>query len=175
VFTRRGRGCEEEGEEEREAPSLRWPDHLWEKSTTYGFGKTNFKKGMTMVEKITPKVEMRDVQPFCEFPHCNNDGAHKILGKWYCFDHIVPTPKSVDSFDEFIAGARELVEGRAKEKGYNESGSGRNDLMEFTNKFFPGHAGGEIVYKAIRYGRKHDKTDLLKIAAWAYLLWRYDS
>jgi hypothetical protein len=73
-----------------------------------------------------------------------------------------------------MSGARELVEGKAIAKGYNEGGTEKNDLMEFTNKFFPGHAGGEIVYKAIRYGRKKDKADLLKIAAWAYLLWRYD-
>lgn len=122
-----------------------------------------------MPEKITP----REIEPFCSVEGCHNDGMHLILGRWYCFDHGVPPSR--EEFDEFMAGARELVEGKAKEKGYNETGTGKNDLMEFTNKFFPGHAGGEIVYKAIRYGRKRDKSDLLKIAAWAYLLWRYDS
>lgn len=79
------------------------------------------------------------------------------------------------SFSAFSTAVRVLVEGKAASKGYNQSGAdGGNDLMEFTTKFFPGHAGGEIVYKAIRYSRHKQKEDLLKIAAWAYLIWRYD-
>jgi hypothetical protein len=126
-----------------------------------------------MVEKIT----MREIQPFCSAPGCNNDGVSKQFGDWLCSFHSNPPgPQHAhDSFDDFMDGARELIDAKAKAKGYNEGGDDRNDLMEFTNRFFPGHAGGEIVYKAIRYGRKKDKTDLLKIAAWAYLLWRYDS
>ena len=79
-----------------------------------------------------------------------------------------------DVFDEFAAGVRELVEGKAREKGYNEGGPERNDLMEFTNKFFPGHAGGEVL---ISYSLREEKEqeDLLKAAAWIYLIWRYDS
>ena len=121
--------------------------------------------------------------PFCEVDRCLNEGVNRILGHWYCHDHVIQPGEDAmkdavmmpDVFDVFAAGVRELVEGKAREKGYNEGGPERNDLMEFTNKFFPGHAGGEICYKAIRYSRKGDKTDLLKIAAWAYLLWRYDS
>ena len=106
---------------------------------------------------------------FCSEPGCNRD---RVGHTEFCERHLSMLPTS--TFDEFMAGARDLVEGKAIAKGYNEGGTEKNDLMEFTNKFFPGHAGGEIVYKAIRYGRKRDKADLLKIAAWAYLLWRYD-
>ena len=112
---------------------------------------------------------------FCVELGCNRD---RVPGSEQCVVHAnaqkrEPRPPAT-GFDEFMRGARDLVEGKAITKGYNEGGTERNDLMEFTNKFFPGHAGGEIVYKAIRYGRKRDKADLLKIAAWAYLLWRYD-
>jgi hypothetical protein len=118
----------------------------------------------------------REIEPFCSVSGCNNDGQHKVMNEWVCSFHLnfPHTQAAHDSFEEFMNEARELIDSRAKEKGYNEGSSEKNDLMEFTNKFFPGHAGGEIVYKAIRYGRKGDKTDLLKIAAWAYLLWRYD-
>lgn len=112
---------------------------------------------------------------FCIETGCNRD---RVPGSDLCVLHrnktTTPEVPIATSFDEFMSGARELVEGKAIAKGYNEGGTEKNDLMEFTNKFFPGHAGGEIVYKAIRYGRKKDKADLLKIAAWAYLLWRYD-
>jgi hypothetical protein len=121
------------------------------------------------------------IEPFCCVDKCLNDGANLIMGNWYCHDHKIQPGEDAmrdlvatgDSFDDFAAGVRELIEGRAQEKGYNKGGSSKNDLMEFTNKFFPGHAGGEIVYKAIRYSRKGDKTDLSKIAAWAYLLWKF--
>lgn len=114
---------------------------------------------------------------FCVIAQCNRD---RVPGSDLCVVHAnaqkrVPRPTLASStFDEFMAGARELVEGKAIAKGYNEGGTEKNDLMEFTNKFFPGHAGGEIVYKAIRYQRKRDKSDLMKIAAWAYLLYKYD-
>ena len=75
--------------------------------------------------------------------------------------------------DEFFAEVRALVEGKAREKGYNESGaSGANPLMDFTERFFKGHAAGEIVYKMVRYESKGNVEDLFKAAAWAYLLFK---
>lgn len=126
------------------------------------------------MDRITP-LESAEQSMLCEMDACGNPGRNKLMGKWYCSFHSSHLFQvKHESFEDFMEQARELVEGKAKEKGYNEAGAGKNDLMEFTNKFFPGHAGGEIVYKAIRYGRKKDKSDLLKVAAWAYLLWRYD-
>lgn len=34
------------------------------------------------------------------------------------------------------------------------------------------HPCGEIIYKAVRYARKGDPDDLVKIAAWAKLIWQ---
>lgn len=39
-----------------------------------------------MVDRITPKIEPREIEPFCSVKGCNNDGMHKVLGEWYCFD-----------------------------------------------------------------------------------------
>jgi len=36
------------------------------------------------------------------------------------------------------------------------------------------HALGEIVYKARRYAAKRNVEDVLKIAAWAYLIWKHE-
>ena len=38
----------------------------------------------------------------------------------------------------------------------------------------PGHALDEIIYKVRRYAARRDPADLVKIAAWAYLVWRFD-
>jgi len=65
----------------------------------------------------------------------------------------------------------------AKEKGYSDNiriDDYKNELMTFTNANFPGHALGEIVYKAVRYRAKHDRMDLVKIAAWAALQYLED-
>jgi hypothetical protein len=35
------------------------------------------------------------------------------------------------------------------------------------------HAIGEIIYKAVRYSKRGDKDDLVKIAAWAFLIYKY--
>jgi len=76
-------------------------------------------------------------------------------------------------FEEFSEAAREQVEDKARRKGYNETGAeGRNLLFEFSRQFFPGHAEGEIVYKLVRSREKKDPEDLVKVAAWAYLIWK---
>jgi len=76
-------------------------------------------------------------------------------------------------FEEFSVEVREQLEGKARRKGYNETGvEGRNLLFEFNFQFFPGHAQGEIVYKLVRGLEKKDPEDLVKVAAWAYLIWK---
>jgi len=79
---------------------------------------------------------------------------------------------------DFLDAIADMLGNTAKDKGYSE-GVGiddyKNELMTFTNNNFPGHALGEIVYKAVRYRTKKDRTDLVKIAAWAALQYLEDS
>lgn len=79
------------------------------------------------------------------------------------------------NWETFVKETRELLEPTASGKGYNSTGvDGKNELFEFVSGIAgPGHALGEIVYKAVRYKNKHQEDDLLKIAAWAYLIWRF--
>jgi len=79
------------------------------------------------------------------------------------------------TFAEFVTQVRELMDGTANAKGYNKTDvDGPNPLFSFVHEMGGnGHALGEIVYKARRYAAKRDQTDLLKIAAWAFLLWRH--
>lgn len=88
----------------------------------------------------------------------------------------MPKPEKT-GFDEFLQIVRDAVEKNAKEKGYNETGiSGKNELYEFINGTVgpnDAHALGEIIYKAIRFSKKRDKADLVKIAAWAYLIYNF--
>lgn len=82
-----------------------------------------------------------------------------------------------EDFTKFIYQVSELLEHSARAKGYNTTGAnGTNDLYELVNKMnnSPGHPAGEIIYKTVRYMQKKDKKDLVKIAAWAYLIWRLD-
>ena len=76
------------------------------------------------------------------------------------------------SFQDFAQQARELVDTQAASKGYNQTGAeGPNALFDFCGNMGLTHAEGEIVYKVVRWHNRHDKADLLKIAAWAFLLW----
>lgn len=79
------------------------------------------------------------------------------------------------NWETFVQEVKELLEPTASEKGYNATGvDGNNELFEFVQGIAgPGHALGEIVYKIVRYKNKKDEKDLLKIAAWAYLIWRF--
>jgi hypothetical protein len=79
------------------------------------------------------------------------------------------------SWTQFTDSVKILLEPTASEKGYNTTGvKGKNELYEFVSSHASGHALGEIIYKAVRYGKKKDKNDILKIAAWAYLIWKFD-
>ena len=79
-------------------------------------------------------------------------------------------------FDTFCAAIYALLSDTAAQKSYNATGTdGPNPLYEFVREMSGGdaHALGEIVYKAKRFSAKHDIEDILKIAAWAFLIWKY--
>lgn len=77
------------------------------------------------------------------------------------------------TFEQFTGALYEVMGGTAAGKGYSASGpDGSNELADFVEQHCPGHAMGEVIYKAVRYRRKQNPEDLLKIAAWAYLQWR---
>lgn len=81
-------------------------------------------------------------------------------------------------FTEFVEEIVVLLEAKAKEKYYNDQGiNGYNKLYNFVSDTVdgPGHAIGEIIYKSRRYMAMKDKKDLVKIAAWAYLIWMFDT
>jgi len=81
------------------------------------------------------------------------------------------------TFDEFVSEVRGLLEPAASGKGYNSTGvDGPNDLYAFVQSMSSGqhqHALGEIVYKARRYAAKGNREDVLKIAAWAFLILKH--
>lgn len=82
------------------------------------------------------------------------------------------------TFDEFMNEVRALMEPTAVGKGYNATGvDGENRLYEFVqdaNHGDHGHAIGEIIYKARRYAAKRNREDVLKIAAWAFLILKHE-
>ena len=80
------------------------------------------------------------------------------------------------TYEMFCLRIQSMLESTAKEKGYNSTGvDGDNSvyrlIYEATGDH--GHGIGEIIYKAIRYMRKRNPEDLLKLAAWSYLIWRH--
>lgn len=80
------------------------------------------------------------------------------------------------TFDQFTAAVRASMEGTASDKGYNLTGvDGPNALYDFVHDTVggDGHAIGEIIYKAKRYARKGNPEDLVKAAAWAYLVLKH--
>jgi hypothetical protein len=91
----------------------------------------------------------------------------------------IPIPARLVAFDvalkDFYLELEKAVIQKAKSKGYYVEGedSGRN-LFDFIGKYAEGHSIGEIIYKAIRWTRKRDPEDLVKIAAWAFLTWDYN-
>jgi hypothetical protein len=83
-----------------------------------------------------------------------------------------------NTFEWFCEHVQNRCEKEAKAKGYNVTGvEGKNELLQFVDSAIApnhSHALGEIIYKTIRYKNKRNKDDLVKIAAWAYLLWKHD-
>ncbi len=84
------------------------------------------------------------------------------------------------AFGHFISEINRILSSKATQKGYNDAGpDADNRLYLFVRDFVSGtehdHALGEIIYKVVRFVKKRDPEDLLKIAAWAYLVYRYRS
>ena len=81
-------------------------------------------------------------------------------------------------FDDFCRQVAELLQQKAQTKNYNQTGTdGPNLLYEFVRETVGGdhHAIGEIIYKARRFEARGDIADILKIAAWAFLVFKYRS
>ena len=93
-------------------------------------------------------------------------------------DDPVPIPITVGGeFNAFCAGVYELLQQKAKDKQYNATGTeGPNPLYEFVRSMTgsDAHALGEIIYKAKRFSATGQIEDVLKIAAWAFLVWKYN-
>jgi hypothetical protein len=90
------------------------------------------------------------------------DGEHRLGNEVSATGQI----EFIPSIQEFQNKVRIMLLGQALHKGYR-----LRDLDDFMNLYFRDHALGEIVYKAIRYQRLKNQEDLVKIAAWAFLLY----
>lgn len=80
------------------------------------------------------------------------------------------------TFAQFMAEMRAILEPTAAGKGYNTTGvDGENALYEFVADTVggPGHAIGEAIYKVKRYAARRNPEDLVKLASWAYLMWKH--
>jgi hypothetical protein len=80
------------------------------------------------------------------------------------------------TFEDFMTEVRASMEPKANAKGYNATGvDGENRLYEYVQGMNEGHghALGEIVYKARRYAAKKNLEDIIKIAAWAFLVYKH--
>ena len=80
------------------------------------------------------------------------------------------------SYQKFCEQVEAILSVSAKSKGYTDTdANGPNDGYEFiyTATGDHGHPIGEIMYKALRYMKKRNPEDLLKIAAWAYLVFKH--
>lgn len=79
------------------------------------------------------------------------------------------------SFEVFAESVRDSCDGQARRKGYTQNDvNGPNQLSEVGRllNFEPQHGIGEIVYKCAEYLRNPREVLLIKIAGWAYILWR---
>ena len=80
------------------------------------------------------------------------------------------------TFKQFSELVYDSLDGHARRKGYSEGGpDGPNALYEFETAIgaSPAHAMGEIIYKATEYLHEAREVLLIKIAAWAFLEWKY--
>lgn len=82
------------------------------------------------------------------------------------------------TFDEFAAQVKATMEGTAAGKNYNQTGvDGQNQLFDMVHDTVGGygHAIGEMIYKARRFAAKGNDEDLIKMAAWAFLVLQHKS
>jgi hypothetical protein len=85
-------------------------------------------------------------------------------------------PTTDRTFRTFCTDVEALLSGTAGAKGYSGgSPDGPNQLYAFVAELVggPQHAAGETVYKIQRYLKKGNPEDLLKAAAWCFLMWRH--
>lgn len=83
--------------------------------------------------------------------------------------------KTEKSFEVFSESVRDSCEGQARRKNYTQNdANGPNQLSEVGKllNFEPQHGIGEIVYKCAEYLRNPREVLLVKIAGWAFILWR---
>lgn len=85
---------------------------------------------------------------------------------------------SGNSFDEFIGEVSCALGSAARSKGYyqglHHDWADKNPSFEFIRDYVDeDHALGEMVYKVLRYKSQSNKEDLIKIAAWAFLEWKF--
>ena len=81
--------------------------------------------------------------------------------------------RTLNDFNKLV---QESLEKHAERKGYNDTGAdGDNMLYQFTKHIGAsnGHSMGEIIYKATEYMKEAREVLLIKIAAWAFLEWKY--
>jgi hypothetical protein len=79
-----------------------------------------------------------------------------------------------ESVDTFLKQVGDMLIEKAQSKGYAGNNGGR-DLFDSVDSECPGHAAGEIRYKIKRWQAKKNPEDLIKIAAWAFLIWDQDA
>lgn len=80
------------------------------------------------------------------------------------------------TFQQFTQEVEKLLNGTAAGKGYNPTGpDGENQLYEFVQRVSGGHqhAQGEIIYKIQRFAAKGNMEDVLKAAAWCFLIYKH--
>jgi len=84
--------------------------------------------------------------------------------------------KNERAFDQFAAAVRDSCEAHAKRKNYNTSGDvdGDNQLLKVCTilGIHTHHGIGEIIYKCAEYLTNPREVLLVKIAGWAFVLWR---
>jgi hypothetical protein len=87
--------------------------------------------------------------------------------------HTIASASSfVESLERFQIAMNDILINAAKAKGYHGSElDGRKLYDEILYLAGEGHASGEIIYKLTRYRRVKDPKDIVKVAAWAFLIW----
>ena len=80
------------------------------------------------------------------------------------------------TFDEFTQAVHRKVAGDALAKGYNRGGpDSENELYRFIQDTVAGdgHPIGEVIYKMRRYAARRDPDDVIKAAAWCFLILKH--
>ena len=80
------------------------------------------------------------------------------------------------TYEQFMSDVAALLNGTAAGKGYSANGQdGPNQLYEFVRDISGGHqhAQGEIIYKVKRYAAKGNLEDIIKAAAWCFLIYKH--